>query len=118
VASTPVATLLPALDPTPMGWRRRDWFLGIDPNLVFDRAGNIGPTLWWDGEIIGSWAVAPTGEVRTVVLADRGADAATAALDAASRLQQRLQGTVVTSVIRTPLERSLTRIDAAGDAAR
>ncbi len=24
----PVATLLPALDPTPMGWQARDWFLG------------------------------------------------------------------------------------------
>lgn len=23
----PVATLLPALDPTPMGWKHRDWFL-------------------------------------------------------------------------------------------
>jgi hypothetical protein len=27
-ASPPVASLLPALDPTPMGWKHRDWFLG------------------------------------------------------------------------------------------
>ena len=27
----PTATLLPALDPTPMGWKRRDWFFGIPP---------------------------------------------------------------------------------------
>jgi hypothetical protein len=112
--TAPMATLLPALDPTPMGWRRRHWFLGIEPTLVFDRAGNVGPTLWWDGEIIGSWAVASTGEVRIVIVADRGAEAATAAHDAASRLQQRLQGTVVTSAIRTPLEQSLTRVSAPG----
>jgi hypothetical protein len=43
-----------------MGWKTRDWFLGIDPGHVFDRAGNIGPTLWFNGEIIGSWAIAPT----------------------------------------------------------
>lgn len=42
-ARDPTATLLPALDPTPMGWKTRDWFLGIDPRHVFDRAGNIGP---------------------------------------------------------------------------
>ena len=29
-AHAPVASLLPALDPTPMGWKHRDWFLGID----------------------------------------------------------------------------------------
>jgi hypothetical protein len=50
----PTAALLPALDPTPMGWKAKDWFLAIDPGLIYDRAGNIGPTLWWDGEIIGS----------------------------------------------------------------
>lgn len=32
------ATLLPALDPTPMGWKARDWFLAIDPGLIYDRA--------------------------------------------------------------------------------
>jgi hypothetical protein len=67
----PFATLLPALDPTPMGWKDRDWMFGIDPSLVFDRAGNIGPTLWWDGEIIGSWAIRPDGDLCTGVIADR-----------------------------------------------
>jgi hypothetical protein len=78
-----VAALLPALDPTPMGWKHRDWFLGIDRAAVFDRAGSIGPTVWWNGEIIGSWAVDAYGELRTRVLADRGA-AATAAIDTAA----------------------------------
>lgn len=108
----PVATLLPALDPTPMGWKRREWFLGIDQSRVFDRMGNIGPTIWWDGEIVGAWAVArsgaaETGEVRTAVVADRGAEALAAIERAATRLQERLGGTVVTPVFPTELERSL-----------
>ena len=103
-----VASLLPALDPTPMAWKHRNWFLGIDHQAVFDRAGNIGPTLWWNGEIVGSWAITATGELRTRVLADRGA-AATAAIDkAAAHFHQRLNGATVTPAIRTPLERSIT----------
>jgi hypothetical protein len=56
----------------PHGWKYRDWFLGIDHRTVFDRAGNIGPAVWWNGEIIGSWAVTAAGEIRTRLLADRG----------------------------------------------
>jgi hypothetical protein len=108
-ASDPTATLLPALDPTPMGWKTRDWLLGIDPGHVFDRAGNIGATLWWNGEIIGSWAIAANGELRTKVIADRGAEAHAAIDRAASHLHARLNGTAVTPAIRTPLERELTR---------
>jgi hypothetical protein len=108
-AAPPVATLLPALDPTPMGWKRRDWFLGIPQHHVFDNRGNIGPTLWWDGEIIGSWAVTSTGQVQTAVLADRGAAAVSAIQDIATRLEARLQGTVLTPAIRTPLERELAK---------
>jgi Winged helix DNA-binding domain len=104
-----VASLLPALDPTPMGWKHRDWFLGLDHQAIFDSAGNIGPTLWWNGEIIGSWAITATGELRTRVLADRGA-AAIAAIDtAAAHLHQRLNGATVTPAIRTSLERSISR---------
>jgi hypothetical protein len=104
----PSATLLPALDPTPMGWQARDWFLGIDPGHVFDRTGNIGATLWWNGEIIGGWAIAPSGEVRTKVIADRGAEAHAAIDRAASHLHARLNGTAVTPAIRTPLQQALT----------
>lgn len=110
-AGPPTATLLPALDPTSMGWKTRDWFLGIDPGHVFDRAGNIGPTLWWNGEIIGSWAIAPNGDLRTTVIADRGAEAHAAIDRAASHLHSRLNGAAVTPAIRTPLERALTTDD-------
>lgn len=106
--AAPVATLLPCLDPTPMGWKRRDWLFGIDRHHVFDNNGNIGPTLWWDGEIIGSWAIAPSGEVRTVVVTDRGTAADAAAQEAASRLHERLHGAVVTPAILAPLQTAAT----------
>ena len=105
----PTATLLPALDPTPMGWKHRQWMLGIDRSHLFDRAGNIGPTLWWDGEIIGSWATTPTGDIRTAVLTDRGDEAQRAIDNAAAQLHDRLNGTTVTPAARTPLERSLSQ---------
>ena len=115
----PVAALLPALDPTPMGWKHRDWFLGLDHHHhdVVDRSGNIGPTVWWDGEVVGSWAVTPGGEVRTAVVADRGAEAAAAVHDAAARLHERLDGAVVVPAFRTRLERSLARAGADGPGA-
>jgi hypothetical protein len=103
----PHAALLPSLDSTAMGWKEREWFLSIDRHEIFDRAGNIGPTVWWDGEIIGSWAVAASGEVRTTIRADRGTGAAGAVQAAAAELERRLDGTVVIPSIRTQLEKSL-----------
>ncbi|MGH3599257.1 MAG: winged helix DNA-binding domain-containing protein [Pseudonocardiaceae bacterium] len=106
--ASPVAALLPALDPTPMGWKHRGWFFDIDQRQVFDRAGNIGPTVWWDGRIVGSWAVTQTAEIRTALLTDHGTDAANAVRTAADTLQSRLGCTVVTPAARTPLERDIT----------
>jgi len=37
----PSAALLPALDPTPMGWKDRDWFLGPHRGPLFDRFGTL-----------------------------------------------------------------------------
>ena len=92
-----------------MGWKHREWLFGIDSGRVFDRAGNIGPTLWWDGEIIGSWAVARNGDLRTQVVADRGADAQAAIGQAASQLHARLNGAAVTPAIRAPLAQALVK---------
>ncbi len=50
----PTALLLPALDPTPMGWKQRDWFLPADASALYDAYGNLGPTVWWGGEVIGA----------------------------------------------------------------
>lgn len=103
----PVATLLPALDPTPMGWKQRDWFMGVDRTLVFDRNGNLGPTIWWDGQLVGAWAMSSGGQIRTAIPGDHGSEALTAIATAAADLEPRLEGAVVTPVFPTPLERSL-----------
>ena len=60
----PWLAVLPGLDPTTMGWKERDWYL--DPALlprVSDRNGNLGPTIWADGRIVGGWAQRPDGEI-------------------------------------------------------
>jgi len=82
----PWVALLPGLDSTPMGWQRRDWFLGEHAARVFDRTGNVGPTVWWDGRIVGGWAQDPDGQVVCRFLEDAGSDAVAAAEAAAARL--------------------------------
>src|SRR5262249_59220976 len=66
----PWAALLPALDPTTMGWAERDWYLGTHRAALFDRAGNAGPTVWWDGRIVGGWSQRRDGEVVWRLLED------------------------------------------------
>jgi hypothetical protein len=106
-ASPPSAVLLPGLDPTPMGWQSREWFLGPHKASLFDRSGNIGPTVWWDGRVVGGWAQRASGEV-VFRLEDVGADASAAVAAEASRLESWLGKSRVTPRFRTPLERELT----------
>ncbi|MGZ8178486.1 winged helix DNA-binding domain-containing protein [Williamsia sp. SKLECPSW1] len=47
--------LLPELDPTTMGWKQRDWYLAPHAEHLFDRNGNGGQSVWWDGRIVGGW---------------------------------------------------------------
>jgi hypothetical protein len=82
----PWAALLPGLDSTPMGWRHRDWFAGAHAARLFDQTGNIGPSLWWDGRIVGGWAQDRDGQIVCRFLEDVGADAVAAADAAAQRL--------------------------------
>lgn len=103
----PSAALLPALDATPMGWKRRQWFLPVDFAALYDRNGNIGPTVWWDGEIVGGWAVRRDGSVATRVLVDRGAEAVRAVAEQAELTHTRLSGAAVAASFPTPLEREL-----------
>ncbi len=106
-AVEPWAALLPALDPTAMGWSERGWFLGDHGPVLFDRSGNIGPTVWWDGRIVGGWAQRKDGEIAFRLLDDIGADAVTAVQAAADRLATELGKVRVTPRFRTPLEREL-----------
>jgi len=107
-APDPWVALLPALDPTPMGWTERDWYLGPHRAALFDRSGNIGPTVWSDGRIVGGWAQRRDGEVAVRLLEDVGADTAAAVDAEAAALAARLGAIRVTPRFRTPLERELS----------
>ncbi|WP_328496763.1 winged helix DNA-binding domain-containing protein [Streptomyces sp. NBC_00414] len=117
-AVEPWAALLPGLDPTAMGWQERDWY--CPPELrpaLFDGSGNIGPTVWWDGRIVGGWAQRPDGEIAWRLLDGKGSDSedgggvGAEARDAigaeAARLRSWMGPTRVTPRFRTPLEREL-----------
>jgi hypothetical protein len=103
----PAAALLPSLDPSAMGWADRGFHLApeLRPQL-FDYSGNIGPTVWWNGEIIGGWARRSDGEPAWLLLHDRGAEAAAAVADA--RMAGWAKGRRFTPRFRTPLEKELT----------
>lgn len=104
----PWAALLPALDPTPMGWRERGWFLGGHGPALFDRNGNIGPSVWWDGRVVGGWAQRKDGEIAVRVLEDVGADAEAAIEREAARTAAWYGDVRAVPRFRTPLERELT----------
>ncbi len=106
-APAPWAAALPGLDPTVMGWFERGWILGPHRELLFDRTGNAGPTIWWDGRVVGGWAQRRDGEVVHELLEDVGADAV-AAIEAELEALAAWVGTVrLTPRFRTPLERRL-----------
>ncbi|WP_436770612.1 DNA glycosylase AlkZ-like family protein [Yinghuangia sp. YIM S09857] len=31
---------------------------------LYDSAGNDGPTVWWNGEVVGAWAQRADGDMR------------------------------------------------------
>ncbi|MFB6613963.1 winged helix DNA-binding domain-containing protein [Streptomyces sp. NPDC085524] len=107
-ATEPWAALLPGLDPTAMGWADRGFHL--DPehrSALFDYAGNIGPTVWWNGEIVGGWAQRADGEIVWRLLGSPGRDAEEAVTAEADRLAGWLGEARITPRFRTPLEREL-----------
>jgi hypothetical protein len=82
----PWAALLPTLDPTTMGWKARDWYLGEHSSTLFDSNGNAGPTVWWEGHVVGGWSQRPEGEIVFELLEDVGTDAVRAVEAEAERL--------------------------------
>lgn len=106
----PWAALLPGLDPTAMGWQQRDWYLApaLRPAL-FDRSGNVGPTVWWDGRVVGGWGQRPDGEIvwRLLDTEGVGREAEAAIAVEAARLREWVGETRVRPRFRTPLEKEL-----------
>ncbi|MGF1343745.1 winged helix DNA-binding domain-containing protein [Streptomyces flavovirens] len=105
----PWAALLPSLDPSAMGWADRGFQLQADHRAaLFDRAGNIGPTVWWNGRIVGGWAQRADGEIVWRLLSDVGQDGSALIESEASRLTAWVGDTRITPRFRTPMERELT----------
>ncbi|MFI8341392.1 winged helix DNA-binding domain-containing protein [Streptomyces sp. NPDC085639] len=107
-APEPWAALLPGLDPTAMGWADRSFHLDpVHRGALFDYAGNIGPTVWWNGEIVGGWAQRSDGEIVWRLLADPGRAGEGAITAEAARLAAWVGDARITPRFRTPLEREL-----------
>ncbi|HEY9367391.1 winged helix DNA-binding domain-containing protein [Streptomyces sp.] len=105
----PWIAFLPGLDPATMGWKHRDWY--VDPahrKLLYDSAGNGGPTVWWNGEIVGAWAQRADGEIAWRLLTDRGAEARAAVEAEAAALQDWLAHYRMTTRFPAPLTKELT----------
>jgi hypothetical protein len=103
----PWAALLPPLDPTTMGWRDRDWYLGPYKPQLFDASGNAGPTVWWDGRIVGGWRQSEAGEVIVQVLEDIGAEGLRAVEHEAGRLTEWFGGTRALPRFPSPLSKAV-----------
>jgi Winged helix DNA-binding domain len=103
----PWGALLPPLDPTTMGWFEREWYLGPYKQQLFDTAGNAGPTVWWDGRIVGGWRQTDAGDVELQLLEDVGADATRALADEAARLTDWFGGVRVLPRFPSPLSKAI-----------
>ena len=104
----PSAALLPTLDPTTMGWKERDWYLGPHAGVLFDRNGNAGPTVWWNGRVVGGWSQRKDGEIVFHLLEDVGAEATRAVEGEASRLASWLGDVRVAPGFLPPFHRALS----------
>jgi hypothetical protein len=110
----PWVALLPVLDPTVMGWKSRDFYLGPHRQHLFDRTGNAGTTAWVDGRIVGSWTQDPAGVVRVHLLEVVAARAARALREEAERLTAWLAGTRLPTGWASPAMRRAGQDDRAG----
>ena len=84
--------LLPVLDPTVMGWKARDFYLGPHAPALFDSNGNAGTTVWVDGRIVGAWAQDDDGTVVLALLEQVSDDARAALAAEAVRLTAWVEG--------------------------
>lgn len=98
----PWVALLPVLDPTAMGWKGRDFYLGPHRDQVFDTNGNAGATVWVDGRVVGAWLQDPAGAVEVRLLEKVSARSRRAIDDEAARLTSWLAGLRVPTIYKSP----------------
>jgi hypothetical protein len=103
----PVAALLPTLDATTMAWKEREWYLGPHGLILFDRNGNAGPTVWWDGRVVGGWSQRRDGEIVVRVLEDVGSEAERAVEQEAGRIASWLGDVRLSPGFLPPFQRAL-----------
>jgi hypothetical protein len=90
-----------------MGWKERDWYLDGHGARLFDTNGNVGPTVWAGGRIVGGWSQRPDGEVVVGLLERVPAETASRVAAEAAALTAWLDGTVLSTRFPVPLEREL-----------
>jgi hypothetical protein len=105
----PWGALLPGLDVTTMGWYQRDWYLGEHRGQLFDRSGNAGPTVWWNGRIVGGWYQNAAAEVQLQLLEDPGRVARSVLERRAAELTAWLDGVRVPPRFPSPLVKAAPR---------
>ncbi len=103
----PSAALLPTLDPTTMGWKERGFYLGAHERTLFDSAGNAGPTVWWDGRVVGGWSQRRDGEIVFRLLEDVGAEAVAAVEAEAGRTKAWIGDARFSPTFLPPFQRGL-----------
>ena len=86
--SEPWVALLPGLDSSTMGWKRREFYLGPHANRLFDNVGNAGPTVWVSGKIVGGWVQLDDGRVAFQLFDDLGAEIEYAVAEKAAQVEQ------------------------------
>jgi hypothetical protein len=107
----PWTALLPGLDPAVMGWamRGRGWYLdGTAREHLYDRSGNIGPTVWWSGRVVGGWAQRAGGTIAYRLFEDIGTAGAQMVADNAAKLAAWLGDVRVRPRFPTPIDKELS----------
>jgi hypothetical protein len=102
----PWGALLPGLDVTTMGWYDREWYVGEHRSQVFDTNGNAGPTIWWNGRVVGAWTQDADGRVELRLLEDVGRDAVNVLTRRADELTDWLDGVRVSPRFPSPLSKT------------